>query len=977
MKKVSSCLLLFCLAGLVSGSLIGAIPPIRIMPLGDSLTSGNYVPTPPEVLEEGGYRRNLYALLIGAGYNVDFIGNLEVLSNHPDLPDPDHEGHGGFQVHEVDAGIESWFATVDEPDVILLLIGTNDYSSSSDPDHTKDRFENLIEHIARLRPHAKIIVSNLPLRTDDPLKDDAAVTGFNLFVPEIVERQVLLGRQVSYIDLRRPPPLCCNLEDMADSLHPSPAGYDKMAETWFEGITAVIGPTDTAFRQLFVNSVNPSSGISVTVNPADADGAKNGLTAFSRTYPNGAAVSLTVPASVGASNFQKWQRNGVDYSVTRATTVTMNSSCTMTAVYSPVPLAPVNVTEAENYSLVYSLNLPNQANYNTTGVPYELDNRASVGAFNRIGYYLELQKSGEPVQYLWVSMNAFTSDVNKIGVPSAQTGAFLRQNVTSMNVQSSMPAIASAVGLTGGNIEFWPGSYTAGNTASVPGASDTLYDWGDHSVAGQSGYGSMQVHNYANGQTLFAFNGWGRTGQYLVDLGLGNYSGTNPDWTFAQNASSYVYKKLQVYVANVAPPRVLTVNSSNPATGVNVTVSPTDTLGDGSGTTPFTRSYANGTVVNLTAPASADGNTFLKWQRNGVDYGTGAAIDVTMTADDTLTAVYASEVVGAHVFYNNSAWDGEDVAANASDDNAIAPDKTPLLPGGIATFANYTSYSRGLNGIMIDVSSLPGTPLAADFTFKMGNDNTPGAWDPAPTPASVAVRSGAGVAGSDRISVTWADNAVKKLWLQVTVLATERTGLGAPYVFYFGNAMGETGTFPEEAKVDAVDQLGARANQRTLLNPAPIDFAFDFDRDKRVDAVDQLIARANQTTALNDLNLIDLSGVGLTALTADPDLRLRDGPQSRLSIESSAIRAVTGSLAPGLGGLSIQLDASEGLVLHFVSDASQPYRLQSTESLGVGSWKDIEVSTPVVRQGLSHWAVRVVGETSHKFFRIIPVSDQY
>ena len=29
-----------------------------------------------------------------------------------------------------------------------------------------------------------------------------------------------------------------------------------------------------------------------------------------------------------------------------------------------------------------------------------------------------------------------------------------------------------------------------------------------------------------------------------------------------------------------------------------------------------------------------------------------------------------------------------------------------LLPGGIATFANYTSYTRGINGIMIDVSDL-------------------------------------------------------------------------------------------------------------------------------------------------------------------------------------------------------------------------------------------------------------------------------
>lgn len=56
-------------------------------------------------------------------------------------------------------------------------------------------------------------------------------------------------------------------------------------------------------------------------------------------------------------------------------------------------------------------------------------------------------------------------------------------------------------------------------------------------------------------------------------------------------------------------------------------------------------------------------------------------------------------VVGRHVFYNHSAWDSFDAAANAADDMAIAVDKVPLLPGGTGTFANYTSYSKGLNGM--------------------------------------------------------------------------------------------------------------------------------------------------------------------------------------------------------------------------------------------------------------------------------------
>src|SRR5205807_263013 len=71
-----------------------------------------------------------------------------------------------------------------------------------------------------------------------------------------------------------------------------------------------------------------------------------------------------------------------------------------------------------------------------------------------------------------------------------------------------------------------------------------------------------------------------------------------------------------------------------------------------------------------------------------------------------------------------------------------------------------------------------------------------------------------------------------------------------------GNAVGETGDHAADAIVNAADELGARANQRNFEDPAPIDFAYDFDRDGRVDATDQLIARQNQTNFLTALKLI-------------------------------------------------------------------------------------------------------------------------
>ena len=190
----------------------------------------------------------------------------------------------------------------------------------------------------------------------------------------------------------------------------------------------------------------------------------------------------------------------------------------------------------------------------------------------------------------------------------------------------------------------------------------------------------------------------------------------------------------------------------------------------------------------------------------------------------------AAKVVGRHVFYNDSYFDGNDPAANAGDDAAIATDKTALLPGQTATFANYTSYSRGINGIMVDIEGLADPSAVADgdfgeFTFKFGNDDTPGDWLPAPDPADVEVRDLDG--GVHRVTFTWADNAIpNRNWLQVTVKEHAATGLAVDDVFYFGNSAGETsGNFVVNYD-DLFDVIWP-----VIFTTAPVDGPADVNRD--------------------------------------------------------------------------------------------------------------------------------------------------
>jgi hypothetical protein len=216
-----------------------------------------------------------------------------------------------------------------------------------------------------------------------------------------------------------------------------------------------------------------------------------------------------------------------------------------------------------------------------------------------------------------------------------------------------------------------------------------------------------------------------------------------------------------------------------------------------------------------------------------------------------------TRVVGRRLFYNNSSYDGNNAAATSDDDNAIDTGRSPLLPGQTAKHENYSSFVHGINGIMIDVSDLGKTPTLAEldeyFAFRVGNSNDFGSWTAAPPPIAVSTRPGAGVNGSDRITLIWPDGAIRNQWLEVTVLPG-LSGLTAPDVFYFGSAVGDNGDLTANRRVDFVDRntvLFVFGPARTPGNP------FDVNRDSVVDQTDADLVEQNYTALTGDLNFDD------------------------------------------------------------------------------------------------------------------------
>jgi hypothetical protein len=231
-------------------------------------------------------------------------------------------------------------------------------------------------------------------------------------------------------------------------------------------------------------------------------------------------------------------------------------------------------------------------------------------------------------------------------------------------------------------------------------------------------------------------------------------------------------------------------------------------------------------------------------------------------------------VVGRYVDYRG-AWadDNPDRSPRSAPAVSCSADvdcqKEPLLPGQTASFRNYTSFVRGINGAVIDLADAPGMPSREDLQFRVSG-REPGSWEEAPEPQRVASFADGGGEGIVRLHILWEDGAIMDRWLEITLLPGPRTGLHRPDVHYWGNAVGETGDDPKKTAVDQGDLSAVILNANDFLDPAPLSSPYDMNRDGQVDGTDVAIVRDHWKSADESLPL----------LTAPPLWRPPSGPQA-------------------------------------------------------------------------------------------------
>lgn len=208
------------------------------------------------------------------------------------------------------------------------------------------------------------------------------------------------------------------------------------------------------------------------------------------------------------------------------------SVATSMSLNAEVPELLKLVPDAKGYELIYKFN---PLNYGSNG--YEVDNGVSYsGDLKRIGYLLKLTDKEGKTTWVFTVMEPFSQDLNKVGVPNAGGGTS-QTYVNDLEVASNVPGVKTGK-FEKGNIEFWPNNYAGGNAKNIPGATNA-YDFGDAVGQPVTGHGSMQVHNYLNKQTVFAFNAIRGNSNCEIGIGTNDTKVGHPDWTFSKSGPKY------------------------------------------------------------------------------------------------------------------------------------------------------------------------------------------------------------------------------------------------------------------------------------------------------------------------------------------------------------------------------------------------------------------------------------------------------
>ncbi|KAH7261771.1 hypothetical protein BKA59DRAFT_1822 [Fusarium tricinctum] len=200
--------------------LAAALPNLRIMPLGDSITKGSG--SGGIVGYRGPLRRKLLSQGKDDGIIVDMVGSL----TDGNMPDNNHEGHSGRYLDEINT---YWKLSIkSRPNLVLIHAGTNNMDKNRDLDIALDIYRNMIDGIFTAAPEVTILVA--PVIWANKPAMQVNTDNFNPQLEALIKLRQQQGKRILSV------PIDIGLGDLWDEKHPNDKGYEKMANAWLKAI---------------------------------------------------------------------------------------------------------------------------------------------------------------------------------------------------------------------------------------------------------------------------------------------------------------------------------------------------------------------------------------------------------------------------------------------------------------------------------------------------------------------------------------------------------------------------------------------------------------------------------------------------------------------------------------------------------------------------------------------------------------------
>src|SRR5690554_2180475 len=114
-------------------------------------------------------------------------------------------------------------------------------------------------------------------------------------------------------------------------------------------------------------------------------------------------------------------------------------TCSVPSANASNVFANVPEVTVDDYRVLYELDPPVDGGFwDSKPVPYQTDNSQIVPNFDRVAYYLELTNA-QGTRWVYVSMDAFSDDPKKLGLPHNISNPVVHQRtVSNMNVASNV-----------------------------------------------------------------------------------------------------------------------------------------------------------------------------------------------------------------------------------------------------------------------------------------------------------------------------------------------------------------------------------------------------------------------------------------------------------------------------------------------------------------------------------------------------------